>query len=321
MLYARLLGAWWWLPGAGLVLLAAYGMWAGHGFYGANTGPVLPLAVLFAATALRLPPHEPRDARRTAPLLLAAIATAWPGAYLAYTRGLYTNDSWRLDEAVVYAALKESALFESVFFVWTTAAAGLALGAAAGHWLLPHLPVLGRRGPTGDPRAVLPTPGWLRRLTVQAFALVVLPLAGWLAVEGRLGLPDRDFTDPPLRAMATYWTSNADEGYGSCSELSCTKTRLGVAYQVDFHVTDSPAAAATALKEATPANARQISHQGTEEGYSYLITTYDGHDGKLVWTHRLCSCYATITLHNNQRGYEEAVNDFWYATDLTEPKP
>ncbi|MFD0357856.1 caspase family protein [Streptomyces sp. NPDC127110] len=324
MLLARLLGAWWWLPGAGLVLLTAYGMWQGLSFYGENTAPVLPLAVLLTGTALWLPAREPRDVRRTAPLVLGAVAAAWPGAYLAYTRGLYDDNSWTVAERMTYQALKDSTAFESVTFVWAAAALGIVLGAAAAHRLLPLMPVLGRRtaygapgtGSAGAPVRVRPTPLWLRRLTVWAFGLVVLPAAVWMAVGGYLGRWDREFDDPALRAMASPWISGAD----SCAGLTCARSRFDASYEVTFHPVGDRELALQRYRERIPADPARIAHSGGGSGYSYVITRYDGHDGALVWTHERCACYAEITLHNNTRGYEEAVSDFWYATALTEPR-
>ncbi|MFI6285781.1 caspase domain-containing protein [Streptomyces sp. NPDC051018] len=316
MLLARLMGSWWWLPASGLVVLTAYGMWEGFSFYGENTAPVFLLAAVFVGSAIRLPPSEPRSVRRTFPLVLAVAVLWYPCAYLAYNCAFYSGTSWTVDDTMTYLSLKESVAFERVFYVWLTGICGLIPGAVAAHWILARMPVLGRpRGAATRGRPLRPTRPWLRALTVWGVALTVVPTALYLAVSGYLDRPQRAFTDRAMLAMAASWIASAD----SCEGRECTFTRWDVTYRVTFLEADDVADAAAEMAERAADNRRKIAHRGSAEGYTYVIEEYDGHDATLSWTHEKCACYARISVHNNVRGYEDAVDDFWYHTSLTKP--
>ncbi|MFJ9562702.1 caspase domain-containing protein [Streptomyces fuscichromogenes] len=312
-LLARVLGAFWWIPPLLLVLAASRAMFDGLDFYGDNTALLLVPAAIITAVALRQPAGERRAWRRTVSVVAAVAVVLYPCAYLAYDFGQYVGSGWTVGDAMTFTSLKESAAIGRVTWVWAAAVTGFAVGAAAAHWILPHVPVLGR-SPRGAARGrARPWPHDLARWTA---VVVCVPLAMTLAVRNYVGRPDFAFTDPAMRAMALGWF-----GFSSgCEETTCTlRAWETAAVDVEFLALAGPKDALAWVRSDRDRD-RVIAYEGTDKGYTYWIEKYDGHSGRIVWTHERCGCVAYIDVRDDKAAYEQAVSTFWYATDISKPE-
>ncbi|WP_432832797.1 caspase family protein [Dactylosporangium sp. CA-092794] len=319
VLLTRMLGVAWWIPPAGLGLLAASGMFEGLVHYGQNTSSLFvpAAAMLMAGTVLRR--SGPQPGRPTRPRVTAAVivtAAVWlPCLYLGYRYGRYQSSAWHGDDALTFATLKSAMTLDRILPLWVAGVLGFAFGGLIAAWLLPRVPVLGGSA-RWVRRAARP---WVRRTVLVAVLLTVVPTAAVVAFRDYTGRKDYGFDRADLHAFASPWFGYLD----SCDGTDCVmEDFLGDGNEdvdISFYRAGSREDALDRVRSLGQRDSPQPAASGDHAGYTYWIGRYDGHDGVAYWTHESCLCSAEIRVHNNPKMYNFAVGILYENTDI--PKP